>query len=83
MTLTDSTLQLMADFWLLDNGSNSSNDSSRVTCYYRDDKSKVSCEGTLFDSENGEYYEPGEALFYVYLGAYIGATLFAGELDLG
>ena len=72
----------MADFLFFDDGSNNSNDSSEVTCHYREDNSKVLCDGTLYDSENDEYYQPGETLFYVYLGAYIGATLFAGEFDL-
>ena len=71
----------MADFLLFDDGSNNSN-SSEVTCYYREDNSKVLCDGTLYDSEDDEYYQPGETLFYVYLGAYIAATLFAGEFDL-
>lgn len=72
----------MADYLMFDSGSGDSNNSDEVTCYYRDGREKVWCNGTLFDSENGKYYEPGEPLFFVYLGAYIAATLFAGEFDL-
>ena len=60
-----------------DYGSNNSNGTTNVTCHYQDDGQQVVCNGKIF--ENSEYYEPGEPLFYIYLGAYAGATLFAGE----
>lgn len=71
----------MADYFMYDyesgygSGANDSNDT--VTCHYQDDGHQVVCNGKIF--ENSEYYEPGEPLFYVYLGAYAAATLFAGE----
>ena len=42
---------------------------------------RVVCNGKIFESS--EYYEPGEPLFYIYLGAYAAAAaLFSGEYNL-
>ena len=68
----------MEVYYDADNGSNH----SIPDCHYLDDGNKVQCGGKIFDSENDKYYEPGTPFFYVYLGAYITATLFAGEFDL-
>jgi len=61
------------DDWFIDcNLTNTS-----VICEYENDKSEVVCDGETFESN--EYYEPGEGMFFVYMGAYIFATCFAGE----
>lgn len=66
------------DDYVYEIGGNNTNNS--VLCYYIDEKNKVLCDGEEFESS--QYYSPGEALFFIYLGAYIAATLFAGEFIL-
>ena len=72
----------MADYFMYDYESDygSGANDSNVTCHYQDDGHQVVCNGKIFESS--EYYEAGEPLFYIYLGAYAAATLFAGEFNL-
>ena len=77
-----SSLQFMEDYYYYDYDANNGSNHSIPNCHYLDGGKKVQCDGIIFDSENSEYYEPGTSSFYVYLGAYIAATLFAGEFDL-
>jgi len=58
-----------------------SNDSYSLRCNYTDGGEKVVCDdGETYESS--QYYEAGEVLFYVYLAAYLTATLFAGECNI-
>lgn len=70
----------MYDYEVESGGSSHNYTGHALNCTFGDDEDQVLCNGKVFESS--EYYKPGEALFYIYLGAYVAATLFAGESNL-